>query len=341
MKILADIGGTFCRFCVLDDQGRMTEPVVYKVQDYKDFKTAVQAFLRDAGFDAKGRSPELHLAVAACPKQDGKTWAFTNNNPWTIRENENNIRTILNDLEAAAHGLRSLDEVQNATAESHDLRFAVIGVGTGLGHAYLNYRARENLWHVTATHGGHVNAASGGSQDNEAILRAIAAARTTRQGPAIYEEVVSGLGLLNIYQAMRALKGLDCAYRNPQDFFTALPVDDDIFKNALSAFHQFLGFYIQAVCVISHAYDGVFLCGGVIDTLHQNNLLNLGEIMKHSATGVAAVQGALAASPLRVIDTATYPNIALEGLKNWISMNSCQTPISPSMTDHPLTSGPL
>ncbi|HXH83977.1 MAG TPA: glucokinase [Candidatus Tectomicrobia bacterium] len=158
-----------------------------------------------AGFlDARGR-PAIEVACVgvAGAVVEGRT-AVTNLT-WTIDERSlaaaipaRRVR-LLNDLEAAAHGVLALPPAAFHVLQAGVERagpVALIAAGTGLGEAFV-VRAGERPV-VVATEGGHADFAPRGELQED-LLRYLRKAF----GRASYERVLSGPGLHNVYRFLR------------------------------------------------------------------------------------------------------------------------------------------
>ena len=130
----------------------------------------------------------------------------TTNLPWIVDArllaNELHIPTVLllNDLEATAYGVTILEPTEwavlNAGAPDAVGNAAVIAAGTGLGEAGLYWNGQR--YYPFATEGGHTDFAPRSPLELE-LLRFLLA----KFARVSYERVLSGPGLVNIYQFLR------------------------------------------------------------------------------------------------------------------------------------------
>ena len=202
-NILAgDVGGTNTRLAIftfdghqlhLDTQGR------YPSASYPSLGAILEQFL----------NPSPRNLRAAClgipgPIQKGK--ARTTNLPWTIEKTKLarawNIPhfTIINDLAAQALGIAHLAPGDIITLQKGDApaqgNQCLVSPGTGLGEAGLFWDGKTH--HVWACEGGHTDFAPR-NEVEIALLQYL----IKRFGHVSVERVVSGTGLLNIYQFLR------------------------------------------------------------------------------------------------------------------------------------------
>ncbi len=203
MRVLAaDIGGTSARLALIEvGDGPMA------VRDEQTFASGAHAGLETI-LDAFTATHRMGFEAAAFgvagPVKDGMVQ--TSNLPWVIdsRALAAQLRLprvgLLNDLEATAHGIGELADadflVLNPGVPVPGGNAAVIAAGTGLGESGL-------LWNGTrhqpiASEGGHADFAP--RNELEIALLVYLTARFRRVS---YERVLSGPGLVNIYEFLR------------------------------------------------------------------------------------------------------------------------------------------
>ena len=216
--VTVDIGGTHARFALaaIAADGTITlgEPETLHTKDHASFQTAWEHFAELQGSALPGA-----VAIAIAGPVGGEVIRFTNN-PWVIRpalipEKLGADRyTVINDFGAVGH----------AVARAHDDHFvhlsgpdaplpasgtiSVVGPGTGLGVAHI-WRSGAGDYRVQATEGGHIDYAP-----LDTIEDAILARLRLRYRRVSAERVVSGPGLVDIYEALaqlehRAIQPLD------------------------------------------------------------------------------------------------------------------------------------
>lgn len=232
--LLGDIGGTNARFTFLVDD--KIDPIeVFAVKDYPQFTDALAAFLvqhRRSGIVARAV-----LAVAG-PVEEGR--CRLTNSSWVIDAsklrrafNWTQIR-IVNDFEAIAWSLprlvsSDLFAIGNGKAVP-TAPAVVLGPGTGLGLACLSPRPDDEI--VISTEGGHATLPGTCPRDDAVIdhLR-------TRFGHVSAERVLSGAGLVNLYQAIGSIDHLPTTGRSAADITTvALDGSCPICREALDLF---------------------------------------------------------------------------------------------------------
>ncbi len=201
MILAGDIGGTKTLVALYDDSRGTPLPVREESYRSGDFPSLGKVLLRflQAGLPAPLRA--ACFAVAG-PVIDGR--CTTTNLPWELDERQlgaalkTRVR-LLNDLEGAAHGLLTIGRDEREVLQhgvEREGNMALIAAGTGLGEAIL-VRSEEG-YRVIASEGGHADFAP--RTDLETALLAYL---RKEHGHVSYERVLSGPGLLSIYQFLR------------------------------------------------------------------------------------------------------------------------------------------
>jgi glucokinase len=203
MILAGDIGGTNARLAYFQPQnGRfhLVSERVFPSRDHRGLGEIVTQFL-----DESGTRPEAACFGIAGPVRNGRV--ETSNLPWVIEQSvlANQIHLaatlLINDLEASAWGIGALgieDLVTlNPGAGSVAGNQAVVAPGTGLGEAGLFWDGSRH--HVFACEGGHTDFAPRGDLQIE-LLRFL----VTKFGHVSYERILSGPGLVNVYEFLCA-----------------------------------------------------------------------------------------------------------------------------------------
>ena len=249
--VLADLGGTHLRLAFpAADMPRVEK---YKIADYQGIADILTSFAPDIS--------QLYLASAIAPR-DGRIedTRFQDQSHWVIdlQDLEKVLSlegiVLFNDLEAAAYALPALQENQRTLlmpAARDDSHFSkppslLVGIGTGIGHAYLF--SREEGAFVQNTHGGHIPIQAFSAEQRDVVLRL--QERFPKARDWIVEDVVSGHGLMNLMQIVG---------------------DDD----ALRLFWEFLGLYCNLLVSLPAAYGGLYLTGGVMDRLMEQGKVDM------------------------------------------------------------------
>ncbi len=211
MILAGDIGGTNARLAYFQPQNghlRLISERVFSSREHSEFGEIVVQFL-----DGSKTRPEAACFGIAGPVRNGRV--ETSNLPWVIEQSrlakQIQLPTMLiNDLEASAWGigglapgdLVALNHVSGPAIGNQ----AVIAPGTGLGQAGLFWDGSRH--HVFACEGGHADFAPRNDLQME-LLRFLRA----RFGHVSYERVLSGPGLVNVYEFLRES---GCAKESPE-----------------------------------------------------------------------------------------------------------------------------
>jgi glucokinase len=262
--LVADIGGTHARFALVGPDGEAANPVVLRCADYEGPAPAIRAYLAGQGGGAAPR----RAAFAVASVIDGDRIELTNS-PWRFS------------IEATrgAVGLDRLEVVNDFTAVALSLRFlkpehllsigggsprpgsplAVLGPGTGLGVSALVPSAGGE-WTALDTEGGHVTMAAATEREARILdwLR-------TRFDHVSAERVLSGQGLVNLYQAIAALSGHQAVFSTP-DVISQRGLDGScpVSREAVETFFAMLGTAAGNLALSLGAKGGVFVAGGIL-----------------------------------------------------------------------------
>src|SRR5579872_5522851 len=208
MNVLAgDIGGTNARLAVFAVDGtglRSVREHTFPSGQYDSLATIVGEFRREDGSDVSAAC----FAVAG-PVVDGEIRA--SNLPWVIKTTELAAKigiprtTLINDFDAVGYGVTRLGptDVETLQAGVPDSTgpLALLGAGTGLGQGLV---LRESTGiRVVPSEGGHATFAA--RNDVEWGLAKFLASEHDG-GHVSYERVLSGSGLVALYQYIVASK---------------------------------------------------------------------------------------------------------------------------------------
>ena len=314
--ILADIGGTYARFGILNGDGRISHCRKYEVRSFDGPEQALDHYCMQTGCAEMPR--DIAIATAAWP-YNGRQWRFAHSDSWVIdRDNLSSagwrIRHMENDFTASARGILLAEREQvrllcmpDNDETRHNDTAVVIGIGTGLGLAYAGY-GPENRPVVRATFGGHMPPPRAGD-DKVAQLAEIALQHRDDDKAPVAEDLVSGPGLRRLIRAAGILQGQD-----PGEIALDTPaiVPPDHLRPALEAFHMLLGLFINQAAQFGHAFGGVYLDGGVMSLLRDNELLDIAAIRNSLCReAVPVVRAPMAGMPIYGVED---PLISFTGL---------------------------
>lgn len=260
--LIGDIGGTNARFSILLDADAEPKPFPnVRTADYPTIDDAIQKVV----LDMSSVQPRSAILAIAGPI-DGDEIDLTNCD-WVVRPKgmiaDLGFEDVLvvNDFEAQALAIAAMPdeyrETLGANNEPHMASRVVLGPGTGLGVAGLVYA--RHMWFPVPGEGGHVDVGPRSERDFEIFphLKRI-------EGRVSAEEILSGRGVVNIYQAVCAADGVQPAFSDPADVTAhGLNGANSQAVETLSLFATYLGRVAGDMALIFMARGGVYLAGGI------------------------------------------------------------------------------
>lgn len=279
MTVLAgDIGGTHARLARFRVEGGRPPELVDEWEaaspDYSGPAPVVREYLETRGLTASEDLDGICVAVAG-PIRDGTL--RVPNLGWTLEVDRFGddvdfpSATLINDFAAIGHGVLMLEDADWVELQAGTFKegapIAVLGPGTGLGHAYLVWE--DGSYRVEPSEGGHADFAP--QTETE---WALAEHLRERFGHASWERVVSGPGLLNVYGflAARNPAGEQDSVRNEIESSDDAPAvvsrhgadgTDPLCARALAIFVSALGALAGNLALTLEAYGGVYIAGGI------------------------------------------------------------------------------
>lgn len=269
--LVADIGGTNCRFGLVRGDGRPAADVIgYRCADHPSPEAAAAVYLAEIG-QREGRpvAPQ-RVALAVATAVEGDTAQMTNS-AWLISRPRVAAALkarqvlLLNDFEALALALPSLgeDDVQWISEARPDRRLpmAVIGPGTGLGVA--SCVPTSHGWVALAAEGGHATATAADDFEAE-VLREM----RREFAHVSAERALSGIGLPSLHRAVCRVRGApDETLAAEQITRRAFEANDALCLVTLDTFCAMLGTFAGNVALTVGARGGVYIAGGIAQKL--------------------------------------------------------------------------
>lgn len=264
LALVADIGGTNARFALIAPGGHeIVAPLILPCADFPGLAEAAKAYLRRAVPDARPRMAAFDVAGPVT----GQVVALTNH-PWRIEIPEVrralglNRLEIINDFAALSRAVPRLAPSDRVTirAGAKDAKgpIAILGPGTGLGVGAIIPDGAGG-WLPIASEGGHVTmAATDGRQD------AILAHLRGRFGHVSAERVLSGPGLVNLYEAVCALERIAADPLTPDQVAERALAGEPRPKSALDLFFAMLGTVAGNLALTVGAQGGIAIAGGIV-----------------------------------------------------------------------------
>lgn len=272
MHILTgDIGGTNTRLAMMEYQNgraRIAENLSFPSHSFSSLDDIITEFFARH----PGVQPQAAAFGVAGPVAQGVS--RITNLPWVISAEalaqQLGLQTVqlLNDLEALAWGIdtlppKDLEALQTGSTDAAGNR-AVIAAGTGLGEAALCFDGKLHI--PFATEGGHTDFAPTTERDWRfyGFLQ-------NRYGHVSWERVVSGAGLINLFEFLLQESGAAAPgwFEDPAEDSAAcitrdaLSGADPLCVEALHWFTRLYGAEAGNLALKMNATGGLYLGGGI------------------------------------------------------------------------------
>jgi glucokinase len=307
LVLAGDIGGTktnLALFSVHGEKLRSESQRTFQSKRYSGLTPILKEF---------GDSQRIEAACfgIAGPVVDGRV--KTTNLPWIIDTGELR-RTLklddvylLNDLEASAYGLFTLEEDEFFSLNEGKMRQtgnkALIAAGTGLGQAILFDDGHH--FRPLASEGGHADFAPRDELEIE-LLRYLMG---RFGGHVSYERVLSGPGLFNIYRFLKESRGMDEPAWLAERFASgddpgaivsqaALAKEVEICVKALDMFVSMYGAEAGNTALRAKSVRGLYVGGGIAPKILEK--LKDG-VFIHAFLDKGRYTDLLAATPVQVV----------------------------------------
>jgi glucokinase len=268
--IAGDIGGTKTLLRISAANGVPLLQKSYSSADFPGLEEILGEFLREAG-----TSNVAAACFALAGPVSGRQVKLTNL-PWEVDADALAARfaisrvSLINDFEAVGHGIAALQPgdlltLQPGEPQAQGVR-VVVGAGTGLGVAWLSWMNGEYVVHPSE--GGHVDFAPADTMQY-ALLQYL----QQRHGHVSYERIVSGPGLVAIFEFLR-----DSGLASPSAQLVAAmgegdaaaaitrfaqQSDEPIAQMTLDLFVRIYGSFVGNLALIALPRGGIYVAGGI------------------------------------------------------------------------------
>ncbi|MFK7942891.1 MAG: ROK family protein [Paracoccaceae bacterium] len=281
VHLLADIGGTNARFAMSKGDGAITDVQVLPVADFARFEDALASYV------AQSNRVVANVVIAAagpvidgCIRMTNADWKISSE---AVQSICGSVQVhILNDLEAVALSLPALRKTDLRTLHegckpATQAPLLCVNIGTGFGAAVALFS--HNRWHTLSTEAGHMPLALQSSKDQLML----------KSGVHV-EDVLSGPGLAELRQSHGDGTQL-------KRFFSST-----------------MGCVAGDLILATGSWGGLYLCGGVLQSIDQVVEINCFLESLHNRKGLA---GSLQSVPVHHI---TCPNPAYTGMQQLLSL---------------------
>ena len=266
--VAVDIGGTNARFALAtvrdDGEIELGEVVILATHAYASLRSAWEAYA-----ERIGRPLPKDGAISFAGPVDGKVLKLTNS-PWVLRPElipsalGLDRYVLVNDFGAVAYAVSRLGpkHLRHLCGPDEPLgrtgTISIVGPGTGLGVAQLHRDARGIT--VITTEGGHVDFAPLDRLEDQILQRL-----RDRYRRVSVERLVSGPGLVNLYEALAAIEGRSVVadIDDRHLWQLALSGTDVLASAALDRFCLTLGAVAGDLALAHGAWSGTVIAGGV------------------------------------------------------------------------------
>jgi glucokinase len=264
--LVGDIGGTNARFGLVKPDGALVHSSVLADAEYAGLGEAITAYL--AARDGLPRPRRAAIAVAS--PVTGDEVRFTNL-PWSFSVSELRSRLgfeqleIINDFTAQALALPHLGPGDKASvgggAPQPGCPIGVLGPGSGFGVSGLIPAAGH--WVPLSGEGGHATMPPATEREGAAL------GEMRRHFDHVSaERVLSGPGLVNLYNALAAVDGVPARQYTAAQI-TAVDAEghDPLCRETTEMFCAMLGTVAGNLALTLGAKGGVYIGGGIVPRL--------------------------------------------------------------------------
>jgi glucokinase len=271
MILAGDIGGTKTNlglFEAPDGRPALLAQQSYPSRAHVGLEVIVNKFLEDKNV----RITTACFGVAG-PIVDGQ--CVTPNLPWIVSADSLartlNLESVslINDLEATAHGIAALKADEFFTLNegiSMAGNAALVAAGTGMGVASLFWNGKRHV--PSASEGGHIDFAPRNPMEAEMLKYML-----KKYSRVSCERIVSGPGLFNVYEFLRASGyatelpevAARFATEDPSGVISkaALAGECRMCVKALDLFVAIYGAFAGNIALVLKAIGGVYIGGGI------------------------------------------------------------------------------
>ncbi len=264
--LAADIGGTKTLLQISSADGDVLFNQRYVSSEFSSFDDLLAGFLYSLPADYL---PIDAACLAVAGPIAGRTAKVTNL-PWQIdadtlcRKLPVQKILLVNDFAAVGEGIACLtaDDLIVLQAGKPDLSAprAVIGAGTGLGQAFMTPISVG--WQVWATEGGHTDFAP-----TDALQQQLLDFLLQQYVHVSYERLVSGMGLVNIYQFLCDLQQtaprLDATSDLAAQISELAGLNDPLAQQTMQLFVNIYGAQAGNFALTVMPRGGLYLAGGI------------------------------------------------------------------------------
>ncbi len=262
-NLVADIGGTNIRLGYFHGDDVAGELKVYQCAEYSSLSEVVRTYIGETNLT--GKVINACFAIA-CPVESDLI--SMTNLPWEFSKSALkeelglNKLVFINDYTAIAHAVPYLSESQKIKIGQGEVvvnkPISICGPGTGLGVA--NVVNVGGCWQALGGEGGHVDFAPVDELESK-----ILAFLLQKYEHVSYEQLLSGLGLEQIYQALNHINQKGLPTLSAKEISEkALAQDCVLCEQSLARFCMILGSFAGNLALTLASFGGVYIAGGIV-----------------------------------------------------------------------------
>ena len=262
LSVVADVGGTNIRLAVCDVKtGELSQLNEFACAEFITLEVALTQYFEILQGEVK------HLCIGiACPVENDHV--VMTNLSWDFSKQALKERLklaslyVINDYTAislAVPFLSSVEKIQVGGGECKENAVtAIFGPGTGLGVSHIIKSADK--WISLDGEGGHVSFAA-----NTPVQADILCLLQAKFGHVSAERILSGQGLVNLYQSLCALSKREVKFEQPNEVSkAALDESCDLARRSLDVFCQVMGSFAGNLALNLACTGGVYIAGGIV-----------------------------------------------------------------------------
>lgn len=262
-RLIGDIGGTNARFAIAQG-GKYAHLKQVEVDRYPSLHDALADYLKAL---PEGERSDLAGVLDIAGPVRGDRIALTNQSwSFSIAELKDSLNlaslTVVNDFAATARAIPHLTPQQTfaigPVIANPRGNIGIVGPGTGLGMSSLIPCGGD--WTLVAGEGGHATLAAS-TEEEFAVIQML----RKRWSHVSAERVLSGAGLVNLYEALCGIGGYEPLMLTPADVTRrAMDKSDKNCVRAFGHFCEFLGSVAGDLALTIGAFGGVYIAGGIL-----------------------------------------------------------------------------
>ena len=269
VNLVADIGGTNIRLAIASATNEITEIATYQCAKFNNLIDVICLYISEKQLENKCLNACLAIA---CPVDND--FISMTNLPWQFSQKDLkkqlklNSLTLINDYTAIALAIPYLSGDQKVKIGSGEAVkgevISVCGPGTGLGVATLV--PLDDKWHCVSGEGGHVDFAPVDELEVNIFSYLLGIKKRVS-----YEQLLSGYGLEQIYQALISINQDSSKHNIIDEKLSAETISSRAINNscalcqqALEQFCKVLGSFAGNLALTANSLGGVYIAGGIV-----------------------------------------------------------------------------